>query len=334
MQEVRSILVVRLSAIGDIILATPVIRRIRKRWPDARLDFCTKAPFTPLLANTPHLSNLYSPETLPPTPYELVVDLQNNRRSRRIVRRAAHGRVVRYRKENWKKWLLVRTGLNLYGGVRSVVERYMDAVVPLGVKDDGGGCELFPAEEERRFAGTMAGDGDALKLGVCFGAKHYTKRWPPARFAEAISRISSAVPLEVFLLGGREDAEHAAAIMAELGPDTAARVRNLSGSCSLMQSAALLERMDAVLTNDTGLMHMASAFRKHLFVLFGSSSPLLGFLPYGTGYELFEVEGLSCRPCSHIGRDRCPKGHFRCMEELHAARVASAVMAWAGSRSR
>lgn len=334
MQDVRSILVIRLSAIGDIILTTPVVRRLRNRWPDARIDFCTRASYASLLSNNPNLSTLYDPDSLPSTPYDLVVDLQNSRRSRRIVRRTAHGQVVGYRKENWKKWLLVHTGLDLYRGVRSVVDRYMDALAAFGVSDDGRGCELFPAEEERRYADSLLGGGESVRLAVCFGAKHFTKRWPPASFAETISRILAAAPVEVFLLGGGEDAGHADAIMGRLRADEAARVRNLAGRCSLMQSAALLERMDAVLTNDTGLMHMASAFRKHLFVLFGSSSPLLGFLPYATAYDLFEVEGLACRPCSHIGRDRCPKGHFRCMEELLPSRVASVVVAWIGSLRR
>ncbi len=103
-------------------------------------------------------------------------------------------------------------------------------------------------------------------------------------------------------------------------------VVNLAGNCSLMQTAALLQQADAVLCNDTGLMHMASAFGKKLFVLFGSSSAAFGFLPYHTPYDLFEVDGLHCRPCSHIGRDHCPKGHFRCMNDLSQSLIAGKIL--------
>jgi heptosyltransferase-2 len=94
-----------------------------------------------------------------------------------------------------------------------------------------------------------------------------------------------------------------------------------------METAAVLQKVDAVLTNDTGLMHMASAFTKPLFVIFGSSVSEFGFLPFHTPYELFEVAGLDCRPCSHIGRDSCPEGHFRCMNDISETRIAEAVVA-------
>lgn len=321
--EVRSILVVRLSSIGDIILATPVVRRIRARWPEARLDFCTREPFLPILSGNPHISNLHTPETLPPnSSYDLIVDLQNSRRSKKMLKRVGARRRVRYRKGNWKKWLLVHLKLDLYGEAPSVVDRYAAALSGFGLEDDEHGCELFPSAADRAYAEEVLPGGGPV-LAVAFGARHLTKRWPAERFAETIRTLIASVPgLRVVLLGGREDAPHAEEIMAMLGGVAPASVLNLAGGCSLMESSALLERSSAVLTNDTGLMHMASAFRKRLFVLFGSSSQAFGFLPYRSVFELFEVPGLRCRPCSHIGRNRCPKGHFRCMREIPAERVA------------
>ena len=322
---IRNILVVRLSSIGDIVLTTPVVSELRRAFPEARIDFCTKAPFVPLLAGNPAVSSVCTPESLPAMAYDLAVDLQNNRRSRALVRGLDASAVRRYRKRNWKKLLLVRFRMNLFGaGYRSVVERYAEALDGL-VSSCSSPCALFPSREERDFASGFL-DSGAPVLAVCFGANHFTKRYPEERFATVIARVTSEMDVRVLLLGGKDDAAGAERIMGALPEKSRSKVRPLAGHSSLMQSAALLERSDLVLCNDTGLMHMASAFGRRLLVLFGSSAPEFGFLPWGAPFELFETPGLACRPCSHIGRDACPEGHFRCMTGLDPARIASRIV--------
>ncbi len=325
MQQHKKILVIRLSSIGDIILTTPLLRSIHNTWPEAQIDYCTKLPFVSLLASNPRLSAIYTLEHPPTDSYDLVVDLQNNLRSHALVRSLSVQRLVHYRKANWKKWLLVQWKINLYGSCRSVVERYLDAVKELGVSDDLQGCELYTSPEQKAFAQPYFVESRKT-LALCFGANHFTKRYPPQGFAAIISLLLKEMPLQVLLLGGKEDASQATEIMNSLPDASRSMVVNLAGRCSLMQTAALLERSDAVLSNDTGLMHMASTFGHKLFVLFGSSSAAFGFLPYHAPYELFEVEGLRCRPCSHIGRDRCPKGHFRCMNDLSQSLIATRIL--------
>ncbi len=324
--SIRNILVVRLSSIGDIILTTPVVAELRRAFPLARIDFCTREPFVPLLSGNPALTSVCTPEHLPSVAYDLAVDLQNSRRSRSLVRSIDARTVRRYMKQNWKKLLLVRFKLNLYGeGYLSVVERYrraLDGIVPACSAP----CALHPSGEERAFAsGMLEGDGIPL-LAVCFGANHFTKRYPEERYASVISRVTSEMDLQVMLIGGQEDAVAAERIISLLPAASRSKVRSMAGIASLMQSAALLERSDLVLANDTGLMHIASAFGRRLLVLFGSSVREFGFLPWDTPFELFETTGLDCRPCSHIGRDSCPEGHFRCMNDLDAGRIASRIL--------
>lgn len=323
--EIRSILVVRLSAIGDIVLTTPVVQELRQAFPSARIDFCTKSPFVSLLAGNPALSSVCTPETLSSRSYDLAVDLQNNRRSRALLHGLKCGIVRRYRKRNWKKLLLVQFKINLYGDrYQSVVDRYREALD--GIMSPGNApCGLFPSSSDREFAAAITG-AETPVLALCFGANHFTKRYPEARFAEVITRVCSELDLRVLLLGGKEDADGAERIIASLPEAFRGKVIAVAGRTTLMQSAALLERAELVLTNDTGLMHMASAFGKRLLVLFGSSAREFGFLPWGTQFELFETEGLSCRPCSHIGRDACPKGHFRCMNDIGADRIAARII--------
>lgn len=322
---IRSVLVVRLSAIGDIVLTTPVLSELHRTLPQARIDYCTKAPFAPLVATNPAVASVMTPESLTPgASYELVVDLQNNRRSRALVRKLRAGKVMRYHKRNWKKLLLVQFKINVSDGYRSVVERYGEALDGLAPKVVAP-CSLYPLPEDRAFAADALG-ADGPVLAVCFGANHFTKRYPLERFARIIEIVTSETPARVVLLGGKEDEPEARKLIAML-PDTArSRVLSLAGKASLMQSAALLSRVDAVLTNDTGLMHIASAFGKKLFVIFGSSVKEFGFMPWGAEYELFETPGLKCRPCSHIGRATCPKGHFRCMTDIAPEPIAARIV--------
>jgi heptosyltransferase-2 len=324
-RDIRSILVVRLSSIGDIVLTTPLLAELHRTFPGARVDYCTKAPFTPLLASNPALSSICTPESIPSASYDLVVDLQNNARSRAIVRGLKAGIVRRYMKQNWKKLLLVRFKLNLYGeGYRSVVERYRASLDGL-VAFVEAPCALYPAPSDHEYAAGAVG-GQHPVLAVCFGANHFTKRYPAEGFASVISDVVTRMPVRVLLLGGKEDIPEAEKIMAALPESVRSQVCPMAGAATLMQSAALLAASDLVLCNDTGLMHMASAFGRKLFVIFGSSVGAFGFLPWGTSYELFETEGLDCRPCSHIGRNACPKGHFLCMREISSQRIAARIV--------
>ena len=324
MDDIRKILVVRFSSIGDIVLTTPVLRRLHAAYPNASIDYCVKPPFVSLVNGSPYLNTVYTSAVPPHGQYDMVVDLQNNLRSRSLVKAVSSDRVYRYHKQNWKKLLLVRTGLNLYRSADSVVDRYMAALKEQAVEDDDKGCELWPGDDERAYASSLL-SRTGNSLAVCFGAKHMTKRYPPSKLASVIESLLGELQLRVFLLGGAEDMQQADEILAALAPAAASRVMNLAGKSSLTQTVAVLEICDAVLTNDTGLMHIASAFGKQLFVLFGSSVAEFGFLPYKAPYSLFEVADLACRPCSHIGSNRCPRGHFKCMMDIPEQSVAEKI---------
>ena len=324
MGDIRKILVIRFSSIGDVVLTSPVLRRLHAAYPGAAIDYCVKPEFFSLLNTSPYLDTVYTIADPPRGSYDMVVDLQNNLRSRSLVKAIPCDRVFRYQKQNWKKLLLVRAGINLFKTTGSVVDRYMAALEGTRIEHDGKGCELWLSKDDSEFAASCR-FGGMSSLAVCFGAKHLTKRYPPRKFASIIETLLREHRLCVYLLGGSDDTLQAEEILETLSPAAAAGVVNLVGKTSLMQSAAVLEICDAVLTNDTGLMHIASAFGKHLFVLFGSSVAEFGFLPYNTPYVLFEVADLACRPCSHIGRDSCPKGHFRCMMDIPEQLVAKKI---------
>jgi heptosyltransferase-2 len=323
-KNIRTILVIRLSSIGDIVLTTPLLTELHHACPGAKIDYCTKASFRSLLTANPVLHSVYTPDDLTALAYDLVIDLQNNARSRALTRRIQAGQIRRYHKKNWKKALLVYFRIHSGDAYHSVVERYAEAVRDL-VPSVKASCALHPSSADRAYAATAVGSGRPV-LVLCFGANHFTKRYPAERFAGIVEQVLASTSATIVLLGGKEDVAEAEKIMNALTQEAHRRITLLSGASTLMQSAAILEMSDLVLCNDTGLMHMASAFGKKLFVIFGSSVSEFGFLPWRTSFELFETAGLNCRPCSHIGRSVCPKNHFRCMNEIAPERISARIV--------
>ncbi len=316
------LLIIRLSSIGDIVLTTPLIRQVRKAFPHAQIDFLTRSAFAELLVHNPYLSHVHTLENFRPTHYyDACIDLQNSFRSR-WLRRSLAQHVAVYRKENWKKLLLIWFKWNLLANSLPVPLRYLSACRKFGIEDDGKGCELFLSESAKRFAAEAI--EPKTTLAVCYGAAHFTKRFPIDKLALVLNALLKTQDIQVILLGGKDDAALGANLLALLSHRQA--VKDFSGKCSLLETAALLARADAILTNDTGLMHIGAAFQKPIVAVFGSSVKEFGFMPFRTPYQILEREGLPCRPCSHIGRKSCPAKHFKCMREIEPLAVVKAVL--------
>lgn len=309
------ILVLRFSSIGDIVLTSPVVRCLKKQL-GAELHFLSKSAFAPILEANPHIDKVhtFSKEIPPALQAELkrekfnqVIDLHHNLRTLRLklaLGRPAHS----FNKLNWEKWLLVNFKVDRMPFVH-IVDRYMDTVKHLGVTYDGEGLDYFiPAEASL----------NAIELphepfiAFAIGATHATKRLPEEKIVEICRK--SAQP--IVLLGGKTEQAVGERIAETLGP----KVLNLCAKLSLHQSALVAQRSSKVITHDTGLMHIAAALRKPIISVWGSTVPEFGMWPfYPTGMDLntsVELKGLSCRPCSKIGFDICPKGHFKCMREI------------------
>lgn len=318
------ILVLRFSSIGDIVLTTPVVRCLKQQ-SGAEVHFLTKTAYEQILLPNPHIDRVFSfqkdvREVLPALQaerYDLVVDLHRNLRSFRV--KWSLGRPARsFDKLNFEKWLLVNTGIDRLPDVH-IAERYMETVRHLGVTYDGQGLDYFiPPEEEVRISGYSTGLSSGNYVAFALGATHATKRLPTAKAA----KICQQMDQPVVLLGGKAEEEAARAIVGS-------KVVNLCGRLTLHQSASVVRQAAAVLTHDTGMMHIAAAFRKPIVSVWGNTIPKFGMYPlYPTGMDQnssVEVKGLSCRPCSKIGFDRCPKNHFRCMNDIPDSEILSAI---------
>ena len=319
------ILVLRFSSIGDIVLTTPVVRALAQQLPGAQVHFATKSGYRSLLETNPYITKVHCltgslgelVEALKAEEFDYIVDLHNNLRTRLIKLRLGV-KSSSFDKLNWQKWLLVNFKIDRLPRVH-IVQRYLAAAAPLGVRDDGRGLDYFiPAGQEVALATLPAGFASGY-VAVAIGAQHATKRLPLEKLVELCGKLA---PRPIMLLGGPEDAAMAEAVISAaeaagslIRPFAHPPIENGCGRYSLHQSASLLRQADFVVSHDTGLMHIAAAFGREIFSVWGNTVPAFGMYPYRTEFKVLEVPGLSCRPCSKIGFAKCPQGHFRCMRE-------------------
>lgn len=315
MEHLKKILLIRFSSIGDIVLASPVIRALKTQL-NCELHVLTKNRYRNLYADNPYVDKIHvfekrSAEAIPELKKErldLVVDLQKNLRSSR-VKRGLKLPASSFPKLNVQKWLLVNFKINRLEAVH-LVDRYFKAVEGLGVKNDGKGLDYFlPEKDFVNLEGFPPLEKNSY-VGMVIGGQHQTKMFP----AEKAARVIGRLPWPVVILGGKEDRKNGESIR---NLTEHRQVLNACGQLSLNESASLVRQAGLIITNDTGLMHIAAAFKKPVLSIWGNTVPEFGMFPYEPGEEnkvvIAEVKGLKCRPCSKIGYKKCPKGHFKCM---------------------
>jgi lipopolysaccharide heptosyltransferase II len=261
--------------------------------------------------------------------YDLVLDIHDSLRSRLLC--LGHHRVERIQKRKFRRFVLVTTKWNLYPDPPvGVAERYLETVRSLGVTNDGQGLDIHvPAHAQERAREVLRGagveEGERL-IGICPAAKHANKMWFKDRFAEVASTLARERNATVVLFGSAEERPRCEEISAMIGQQApGVRVANLAGRLSLLETAAAMDRCLVVVCNDSGLMHIAAARKRAVVAVFGPTVREFGFFPYSTSHAVVEYDGLSCRPCTHIGLSRCPKGHFKCMAGIPGDRVVAAA---------
>jgi ADP-heptose:LPS heptosyltransferase len=314
-------LVIRLSSIGDIVLTTPVIRCLKQQLPNAEVHFLTKRQFVPVVTANPHLDCIHeytgtaaALRLIREYGFHYIIDLHNNLRTA-LIKSRSPVIAFSFNKLNIEKWMLVNLRKNILPDVH-IVDRYLETLKLFDVVNDNRGLDYFipPADEV-----DITGLPEPFRKGYilfAIGANHFTKRLP----ADKIIAVCQQINLPVILAGGTEDAARAEYI-AEAGGEI---VLNVCGRYNINRSASLVRQARVVISHDTGLMHIAAAYKKKIISLWGNTIPRFGMAPYKADREsaVFEVGGLKCRPCSKIGYGKCPKGHFKCMKELDEKEIA------------
>jgi ADP-heptose:LPS heptosyltransferase len=331
-QEIKKVLIIRFSSIGDIVLTTPVIRALKMQLPNVEVHYATKKQFVDIVENNPYVDKVHLLgdklatliDALKSEEFDFIVDLHGNLRTKLIKARLGV-KSATFDKLNYEKWLLVNLKTNKLPNVH-IVDRYLKAVEKLGVHKDEFGLDYFIPEKDEVELSWLPVSHQEGYVAYVIGAQHQTKKLPVRRMIELCDKINKPI----VIIGGPGDVEDAQAIekfferstnsaafeekLTELGKKTT--IFNACGKFNLNQSASLVKQASYVFTHDTGLMHIAAAFKKQIFCIWGNTIPSFGMYPYKTKFTVLENNKLNCRPCSKIGYQACPKGHFDCMNKI------------------
>jgi ADP-heptose:LPS heptosyltransferase len=311
------ILIVRFSSIGDIVLTTPVVRCVKQQLKDVEIHYLTKQAFLSVIEHNPYVDKFYTikdsvKEILPQLKhenYDYVIDLHHNIRTLRL-KRALSKKSFSFNKLNWEKFLLVNFKINRLPK-KHIVDRYLETVSSFGIKNDLKGLDYFISEND--VVNIKDNLPNSFQNGynvLVIGGSYYTKQIPLNKLKEIAEKSS----LPLVLLGGKEDAD----MGEKLHQFYQEKTLNLCGKLKINQSASVVQQAQKVITSDTGLMHIAAAYKKEIISLWGNTIPEFGMGPYLADgkSQLLEVKNLSCRPCSKLGYKKCPKEHFKCMNEI------------------
>lgn len=321
MQKVK-FLVIRFSSIGDIVLTTPVVRNLKKQVENAEIHYLTKPQFKVLLENNPYIDQVHvlkypfnsMMEDLKLEHFDYVIDLHHNLRTFRVKNKL---KMISFSfdKLNYEKWLLVNLRINKLPDIH-IVDRYLKTISLFDIVNDEQGLDYFIPEKDEINLNDLPEPVRNGYVAVVIGAFHNTKRLT----TEKIITICKKTNLPVILLGGPENKEEAEKIKKELGE----KAYNACGIYNINQSASLVKQCNVIITPDTGLMHIASAFKKKIVSVWGNTVPEFGMYPYKPHPDsvIFEIKGLKCRPCTKIGFKKCPKKHFKCINELDVDIIA------------
>jgi ADP-heptose:LPS heptosyltransferase len=313
----KKILIIRFSSIGDIVLTTPVIRCVKKQFPEAEVHYVTKEVFKNILIHNPYIdkvhtfkediSELYEP--LKAENFDVVIDLHKNLRSLRLKQKLK-AKNYSFDKLNLQKFLAVNFKQINKLPNKHIVDRYFDAVAPLGIKSDGKGLDHFIHQNDRVDVSSLLTDHlQKTFVALVVGGSYFTKKIP----LNKLSEICKNSKLPIIVLGGKEDKPVGDELQNQFP-----QLINTCGQYTINQSASIIEQAEWVVSSDTGLMHIAAAYNKKIISMWGNTIPEFGMSPYLPNLEnkILEVKNLSCRPCSKLGYKKCPKGHFKCMNDL------------------
>jgi heptosyltransferase II len=339
-------LVVQTAFLGDVVLTTPLLRELRRARPGAPITVVTTPVGAETLARHPAVDAIE------------VLDKKGSDRGplglARAVRRIRAGRpdlAVAAQRSARSGFLVLLSGAKLRIGFAGApgrfgytdrvpwtptdhaVRRYLALALPAGgdpiAADPRPEIRVAPEARERALALLAeAGVGKGAPfLAVAPGSIWGTKRWLPEGFA-AVVRAALSRGLAPVLVGSPEER----ALCDEVALAAGVGVANLAGTCRIQELAAVLAGARALVSNDSGAGHVASAVGTPVVSIFGPTVPAFGYTPFGEANRIVEHTDLPCRPCDRHGPRVCPLGHFRCMREIGAERVLEALDQVLGAR--
>jgi heptosyltransferase-2 len=330
---VRGFLVIQTSFLGDVILTTPLIAELAKRGP---VDVLATPQGASVLANNPNIRNVIrydkrgtygSTLNLWQTirdlrsrrPYEIAYLAQGSFRSGLIAVMTGAGERIGFASSTGR---VLYTKQVPYRPDRHHAERLWslsmsecaDPPTPDQIRP-----RLYPSDDDRHSVDLLLrehGGNDEPFVAIAPGSAWGTKRWP--YYVDLAKTL--AEQLRIAVIGSPADTKLAKEITSALPSGC---VIDATGALSVLGSAELIGRAQAIVTNDSAPEHLASAMGTPTLAIFGPTVPEFGFGPLATRRAIAGIEGLACRPCDRHGPQRCPLGHWRCMRDLKPEYVSS-----------
>ena len=322
----EQILLVRLSSIGDILLTFPLIQSLHHDYPNTAIDFIVGKEYRDVLTPVRHYlrdiiiydkSKVFGEsrrirKIIRNNHYSLIADLHNNLRTRRL-RPNRYTKIYRFKKQRIRRFFYVKWKWDVFD-VAPVWKRYFQTVPLSFSKTD---FQLRKFQADPAIVNQLKRDIQALDSGkkcilIYPGARHFTKRWPLEYYRQLISMILERTQYTI-ILGGSKDESAYIQPLTRLDQN---RVFDTSGKYSLFENFVLVSLCDLIISNDSAPMHMAALLGKKQIAIFGNTVREFGFYPENPHAVIMEDNTVSCRPCSHIGFDKCPKMHFDCMRKI------------------
>lgn len=333
----KKFLIIRLSSLGDVLISTSAVQYL-SRQGDFEIHFLVRREFKDLITGNPLIKKIHIldrkeglqglrllKKNIQSENYDCIFDLQNNLKSRYL---SGSFHSERFSKRTLSRFLYVNFRIGSYAKqILSVPDRYLNTIdqffyhsrqehqtedlkplLILDEKTDKKGRDVW--KQNKDFHYLMAP-----------GARHYTKRWPEDYYAELIKILYERTGKKTLLVGGPDEITTCESIIKQSISRKVQTALSLAGSISLLETAAVIKHASVFVSNDSGLMHVASAFSIPQIAIFGSTTEHLGFFPQNKKAIIAEQK-LSCRPCTHVGRANCPRKHFQCMKEIKPDAIA------------
>lgn len=306
--EIKKILIIRFSSLGDIILTFPLLKKIRRKYPAAEIHFLSKKNYEEVLKLNSNISRLLFYENslseirrnIKQENYDVIFDLHKNFRSV-FVSFINSDQVYRYKKENIKKFLLVKFKLNFFKEINPVFKKYLICAKEFLNEGD------YEFESDvLRFSRDNIMDGSYSVIAPA--ARHYTKTYPADKFIEFINK---SLDRKFVLVGDKTENDKA---VCDLIESNCKNVLNMCGKLNMNSLSNVLFNSDEVICNDSAILHLSEAVGKKVTAIFGSTVKEFGFFPQLKESSVIEKNNLKCRPCTHIGKSSCPLKHLRCMD--------------------
>ncbi|WP_418964208.1 glycosyltransferase family 9 protein [Cetobacterium sp.] len=329
------ILIIHTAFIGDIVLSTPLLKRVKEMYPEAKITYVTTPVGATILRNNPHITEI------------IEYDKRGNHSG--IKGLLALGRRLRYENFNMVltphrylrssilSWLtrspkrigydiasgaLLFTDKIKYDKTKHEVEKLLSFLgdVPKNPRENYP-IELYPSKKEKEAVDKIWEDNSLSSekvIAIAPGSKWFTKKWPLEYFNKVIELLVKD-GIKVIVIGGKDE--------LFLNVVNHKNIIDLRGKTTLLELAEVLKRVKVVLTNDSSPIHIASAFANtKIIAIFGPTVKEFGFFPWSENSKVLEVNGLTCRPCAIHGGDKCPKGHFKCMLEIKPEQLYGEIL--------